>query len=210
MLDPAAAPEGGRGSPLPLRHAPNAARDGRASGRAGAGGRLLFGGHGRADRQRRRPDRRSLGFRLDGSGAGSRAAAWESRKGTTYVPSPVFRDGHFYAVNDGGLATCWEAARGQVKWQERLAGRYRASALLANGLVYAVNDAGVTTVFKASAQRYEEVARNDLGEFVYATPALADGRIFVRTKERLYAVGDCARRAGADDPPKRTASRPTR
>ena len=57
MLDPAPPPEGGRGSAVAVRHARNAQGDGRAGGRAGAGGRLLFGGHGRADRQRRRPDR---------------------------------------------------------------------------------------------------------------------------------------------------------
>jgi outer membrane protein assembly factor BamB len=139
------------------------------------------------------PDRRSLGFRLDGFGSGKREAAWESRKGTSYVPSPVFHEGHFYVVNDGGLATCWEAATGQVKWQERLSGRYRASLVLAEGRLYATNDAGLTTVFKASPQRYEELLRNDLGDLVYATPALSNGRIFIRTKDRLYALGDCSR-----------------
>jgi outer membrane protein assembly factor BamB len=134
------------------------------------------------------PDRRSLGFRVDGA-PGAREAAWESRKGTTYVPSPVFQGGHFYAVSDGGLATCWEAATGQVKWQERLSGRYRASLQVAEGRLYATNDAGMTTVFEASPLRYAEIARNDLGEFVYATPALAGGRVFVRTRDRLYALG---------------------
>ena len=135
------------------------------------------------------PDRRSLAFRLDG--ANGQAPAWESRKGTTYVPSPVFHEGHFYAVNDGGLATAWDARTGEVKWQERLGGRYRASLILAEGRLYATDDAGVTTVFRANPQRYEEVSRNDLGELVYATPALSDGRLFIRTKNRLHAVGEC-------------------
>jgi outer membrane protein assembly factor BamB len=87
-----------------------------------------------------------------------------------------------------------------VKWQERLSGHYRASLVLAEGRLYAVNDAGTTTVFKASPLRFEEIARNDLGDFVYATPALADGRIFLRTKNRLYALGECARRAEAAAP----------
>ena len=146
------------------------------------------------------PDRRSLALPVFGAGA-SRAAAWESRKGTTYVPSPVFHEGHFYAVNDAGLATCWDAATGEVKWQERLSGRHRASLVLARGRLYATSDAGLTTVFKASPMRYEEEARNDLGDFVYATPALADGRIFIRTKNRLHAVGDCAGRRALSLPP---------
>jgi hypothetical protein len=108
------------------------------------------------------------------------------------VPSPVFHQGHFYAVNDGGLATAWDARTGEVKWQERLGGRHRASLVLAEGRLYATDDAGVTTVFKAGPQRYEGVSRNDLGELVYATPAIANGRVFIRTKGRLHAVGECA------------------
>jgi hypothetical protein len=138
------------------------------------------------------PDRRSLAFRLDGRDG--QAPAWESRRGTTYVPSPVFHEGHFYAVADGGLATAWDARTGEVRWQERLGGRYRASLLLAEGRLYATDDGGTTRVFKASPLRYEEIARNDLGEFVYATPALADGRVFMRTRNKLYALGECAPR----------------
>jgi hypothetical protein len=133
------------------------------------------------------PDRRSLAFRLDGGSA----PVWESRRGTTYVPSPVHHEGFFYAVNDGGTATCWDARTGEVRWQERLPGRYRSSLVLAEGRLYATNDAGLTTVFPASPRRFEEVARNDLGEFAYATPAVTDGRLYFRTRSRLLAVGDC-------------------
>jgi outer membrane protein assembly factor BamB len=108
------------------------------------------------------------------------------------VPSPVYHGGTFYAVNDNGLATAWDARTGTVKWQQRLGGRHRASLVLAEGRLYASDDAGVTTVFEADPERYQEVARNDLGELVYATPAVSDGRIFVRTKSRLHAVGECA------------------
>lgn len=142
------------------------------------------------------PDRRSLAFRLDG--ATGQAPAWESRRGTTYVPSPVYHGGHFFAVNDGGLATAWDARTGTVKWQQRLGGRHRASLVLAQGLLYATDDDGVTTVFQASPARYQEVARNDVGELVYATPAISDRRIFIRTKGRLHAVGDCAAPRTAD------------
>jgi len=151
------------------------------------------------------PDRRSLAFRLDG--ADGQAPAWESRRGTTYVPSPVFHGGHFYAVNDGGLATAWDARTGEVRWQHRLGGRHRASLVFAEGRLYATDDAGLTTVFLANPERYEEVARNDLGELVYATPAISDGRIYVRTRGRLHAVGECAAPRAADRPPPRRGGR---
>jgi outer membrane protein assembly factor BamB len=150
----------------------------------GAGHLFVNGGY---------PDRRSLAFRFEGPGAFATAPAWESRRGTTYVPSPVFHEGTFYALSDGGLATAWDGRTGEVRWQERLPGRYRASLLLSEDRLYGINEAGLTTVFRASPARYEALATNDLGEFVYATPALADGRIFVRTRKRLYAIGECAR-----------------
>ena len=157
----------------------------------GAGNLFVNGGY---------PDRRSLSFRFEGPGAFATAPAWETRKGTTYVPSPVFHEGTFYALNDGGLATAWDARTGEVRWQERLPGRYRASLVLAEGRLYGTNDAGLTTIFRASPVRYEVVGTGDLGEFVYATPALADGRIFVRTENRLHAIGECTKRAGRANP----------
>lgn len=144
------------------------------------------------------PDRRSLAFKVaSDEGATRERVAWESRKGTTYVPSPVFHDGHFYAVNDGGLATCWSARSGDVVWQERLPGRFRSSLVLGEGRLYATNDEGTTTVFRATPAGYAPVSTNRLREFVYATPALSGGRIFIRTKSRLHALGDCADKPAA-------------
>ena len=74
MLDPAAPPEGGRGSALAVRHPGDARADGRAGDRAGAGGRVLFGRHGRADRQRQGPDRRELLLPRDEHPAAGRAS----------------------------------------------------------------------------------------------------------------------------------------
>ena len=151
-----------------------------AGSAAGPGVVFLNGGY---------PDRRSLAFRTDLAGDVTRTGLlWESRQGTTYVPSPVFHAGHFYAVADGGVATCWEARTGAVRWQQRLGGRFRASAVLAGGRVYATNEQGRTFVFKAEPGSYQELARNDLDEFVYATPAVAGGSVFVRTKSRLHAI----------------------
>lgn len=58
--------------------------------------------------------------------------------------------------------------------------------MLAEGNVYATNDKGVTTVFRASPQGFESVSVNDVGEFCYTTPAIADGRIYLRTGKHLF------------------------
>jgi outer membrane protein assembly factor BamB len=167
---------------------------------AGAGVVFVSGGY---------PDRRSLGFKLAARGeVKATDVAWESRKGTTYVPSPVFHEGTFYAVNDGGLATAWDARTGEVRWQERLSGRFRASIVLAEDRLYATNDAGVTSIFRALPARYEAVGSGDVGEFVYATPALANGRIFIRTRSRLVALGCTPRTASSSSPGPAASAKP--
>jgi outer membrane protein assembly factor BamB len=86
------------------------------------------------------------------------------------------------------VATCAEAATGKVLWNERLEGDYSASLIGAEGRVYFINEAGLCTVVKA-APTFEVVAKNDLGERTLASPAVADGALFIRTKEHLYRIG---------------------
>jgi len=111
------------------------------------------------------------------------------------VPSPVYHDGHFYSVLDEGILCCINAKTGETVWDERVNGRFRSSLVLAEGNGYATNDKGVTTVFRATPKGFESVAVNDLGEFCYATPAIADGRVYVRTGKRLFCIGPSEARA---------------
>lgn len=60
--------------------------------------------------------------------------------------------------------------------------------MLAAGNVYATNDKGVTTVFRATHQGFASVSVNNLGEFCYTTPAIAEGRIYLRTGNHLYCI----------------------
>lgn len=114
---------------------------------------------------------------------------WKSNRAVSYVPSPVHHEGYVYTVIDDGMLNCADAKTGDLVWEERIGGRFRSSLVLANDNIYATSDKGVTTVFKANPKRFEKVAVNDLGEFCYATPALANGRIYMRTGEALYCIG---------------------
>jgi outer membrane protein assembly factor BamB len=87
------------------------------------------------------------------------------------------------------MMLCFDAKTGESKWEQRLGGRYRASLLLAEGLIYATNDKGVTTVFRATPKSFQQVAVSDLKEFCYASPALSNGRLFIRTAENLFCIG---------------------
>jgi len=136
------------------------------------------------------PDRNRMGVRVDGNGDVTEThIAWRSRRQVTYVPSPVYHDGHFYSVLDEGILCCFNAQTGETVWDQRLEGRFRSSLVMADENIYATNDKGVTTVFRATPKGFECVAVNDLQEFCYTTPAIAEGRIYVRTGSHLFCIG---------------------
>jgi hypothetical protein len=136
------------------------------------------------------PDRNRMGVRVDGSGdVTGTHVAWKSRRQVTYVPSPVYHDGHFYSLLDEGFLCCFNAKTGETVWDQRLEGRFRSSLVLAGGNGYATNDKGVTTVFRATPKGFESLSVNDLKEFCYSTPAIANGRIYLRTGKHLYCIG---------------------
>jgi outer membrane protein assembly factor BamB len=135
------------------------------------------------------PNRTRMAVRVDGSGdVTDTHMVWKSHRQASYVPSPVYHAGHFYSVLDDGMLCCFNAKSGDTVWEQRLEGRFRSSLVLADGKVYATNDKGVTTVFRATPQGFGSVSVNDLGEFCYTTPAIAEGRIYLRTGKHLYCI----------------------
>ena len=116
--------------------------------------------------------------------------AWSYERNVPYVPSPLYHAGHIYMVKDGGIATCLDAKTGERKKQIRLSSRdnYYSSPVYGDGKIYAVSQRGRLSVLSAQ-QDLEEVATADFGEDAYATPAIVDGRIYLRTAERLYCLG---------------------
>jgi outer membrane protein assembly factor BamB len=127
-----------------------------------------------------------IGLNLPKSGT-SASLAWELKKGTPYVPCPLFWKDHIYCVTDRGMATCTSAANGSVVWEERLSDAFHASPVLANGKVYAVNAKGDFYVF-AAEPTYRLIARNPMGEPIIATPAIANGKLIVRGEKHLFCI----------------------
>jgi outer membrane protein assembly factor BamB len=136
------------------------------------------------------PRRTRMAVKASGRGdvTGSQVL-WSLSREVSYVPSPVFHRGRLYSLVDDGLVYCFDARSGKAVWEQRLGGRFRSSLVLADGNLYATNDKGLTTVFRASPERFESVAVNDLKEFCYATLAITDGRIFIRTGGSLFCIG---------------------
>jgi len=112
---------------------------------------------------------------------------WQKDRDCSYVPSPIAFGPYFLVVADNGVATCFEAKTGKSCWRERLGPHYSASLVSANGLVYFLSDKGVMTVVRPGAE-LEVVARNELGENTYASPAISDGQIFLRGDKHLYCI----------------------
>jgi outer membrane protein assembly factor BamB len=104
-----------------------------------------------------------------------------------YVPTPVAYGGHLFAFHDDGTVSCLVAGTGQVVWSAKPAGRYYASPICVGGNLYGVTIDGDVVVLKAGP-KYELLAINPLGQKSYATPAISDGRMFVRTVSRLTAI----------------------
>ncbi|MFO0865362.1 MAG: PQQ-binding-like beta-propeller repeat protein [Gemmataceae bacterium] len=102
---------------------------------------------------------------------------WDNRKDLPYVPSPVALGDHFYFVTDAGFAGCVHAKTGKREWLERISspGGFYASPLIIDGKIYAANSAGDVFVIQADSTACRLLARNELGETIRATPAVADG-----------------------------------
>ena len=95
---------------------------------------------------------------------------------------------HRLLLNDDlGFAHAFDAKTGDIVWEERF-GRTHASLVSAGGLVYFLNDDGICRVVKP-AEKFAVIAKNELGEPTYASPALSDGHIFLRSSKAVYCIG---------------------
>jgi outer membrane protein assembly factor BamB len=113
---------------------------------------------------------------------------WSIPTGAPYVSSLLNYEGLIYMANDAGVVTCVDPRDGQKVWQERIAGIFTASPVAGDGKVYLVSETGETIVLAAGRQA-KVLARNSVGERTVASPAIAGGRIFIRTDDHLVAVG---------------------
>jgi outer membrane protein assembly factor BamB len=105
-----------------------------------------------------------------------------------YVPTPLAHGGLLFAFHDQGHVTCFRSGTGEQLWREKPAGRYYSSPVWVDGRVYCITIKGDVVVLKA-AQEYELLATNPLGETSHATPAIANGRMYLRTLSQLFCIG---------------------
>jgi outer membrane protein assembly factor BamB len=114
-------------------------------------------------------------------------ARWSSQRGVSSIVSPICWDGLLFTMSDAGVLFCRDASTGEIHWSKRLRGRFLASLVAGDGKVYAVNEEGTLFVVAATTSG-GLLAQLSLGESCTATPALAEGCLFIRTAEHLHSI----------------------
>ncbi len=136
------------------------------------------------------PGGQSMAIRPGGHGDVTKThVLWSSPRGVPYVPSAIVVGDYYYLIDDDGIGTCLSTRDGSRVWQKRFSGKYTASPVAGDGKIYFINEAGDTTVIASHTAGYRELARNALGEPVYASPAISAGQLFIRGATHLYCVG---------------------
>ena len=105
----------------------------------------------------------------------------ERTQNLPYVPTPIAHEGHLYLWNDDGIVCCIDLAGdlSENVWRERVGGVYSGSPVLIDGKMYCISEEGFVTVIDASPT-YKKHGASPLGDESYATPAVANGRVYLR------------------------------
>jgi len=104
-----------------------------------------------------------------------------------FVSSPIVVNDLLFTFHDQGQVVCRDAQTGNEKWSEKPGGKFFGSPICVENRLYCMNTEGEVVVIKA-ADRYELMSVNPLGEKTQATPAIADGIMYLRTLTKVFAL----------------------
>jgi outer membrane protein assembly factor BamB len=114
--------------------------------------------------------------------------AYELNRNVPLVPTPVVKDGRLYLWSDDGIVSCFKVANGEMVWRERAGGFFYGSPVCVNNRLYCISRSGEVVVIAAS-DKFEVLGRVSLGEPSFATPAIAGGVMYLRTRTQLFSLG---------------------
>lgn len=128
-----------------------------------------------------------LAIKPSGEGDVTAKVVWRENTAIPEVPSPLLYQGRVYLVRNGGIVTCLNAQSGKVLYRARLGvgGPYYSSPIAVNGRIYVASGDGTVVVF-SGGDELNVLARNDLGEEIFATPAVTGRSLYIRTARHLY------------------------
>jgi outer membrane protein assembly factor BamB len=116
--------------------------------------------------------------------------AWFQPRFSGYTPSPLVYRGRVWVVNNNGVLQVADARTGVEIFKARVGGggqTFSSSPLASDGRIYLLSEDGDTFVLR-DGDKYDEIAKNSLGEMSFATPAPAPGTLFIRTQTKLYRI----------------------
>ena len=116
---------------------------------------------------------------------------WKFTKGTAYVPSPILYGDYVYLITDRGIMTCLEAKTGKVMYEGGrvpIPATFTGSPIAFDGKILLTSEDGDTFIIKAGP-KHEVIGTNSIDEPVYSSPAISDGKIFIRGEKNLYCIG---------------------
>ncbi len=121
--------------------------------------------------------------------------AWSKKRGGPYMPTPIVYGDYFYAGNNQGILTCYNAKNGERIYQQRIGegGAYSASPVAADGKLYFSSEDGDVAVVKAGP-KYELLSMNPLGEVIMASPAISGGMLFIRGQHHVFGIGEATKK----------------
>jgi outer membrane protein assembly factor BamB len=115
------------------------------------------------------------------------AVVWKVRRSVPRKPSLLLEGDLLFGIDDGGIASCWEARTGQEVWRERVGGNYSASPISAEGRIYVFSEEGKATVLEAGRE-FRVLAENQLEDGFMASPAVTGRSLILRTRSSVYRV----------------------
>lgn len=137
------------------------------------------------------PAKKVIAIRTGAVAAGKRVA-WEYAKGTGYVLSNILYGDYVYLLTDSGVVTCVDAETGDIKYEggrPPVSARFMGSPVAFGGFIAMTSEEGETFMLKAGPT-HEIIRTNTVDEPVYSSPAIANGRIYIRGEKHLFAIAN--------------------
>jgi outer membrane protein assembly factor BamB len=136
------------------------------------------------------PEKKAMAVRLGGQGDVLQThLAWRNERSMPYIPTPILVGDYLHIMNDAGVYTCIEPQTGKTLMTGRKLGAVNSSPVSVAGRIYFFEDSGICTVVE-NGSGFKELAKNELGEVVYASPAVSNGHIYIRSEGSLICIGE--------------------
>jgi len=122
----------------------------------------------------------------------ARWVAWQKQQRGPYMPTPLIYGGYLYILGNAGVFDCYDLASGAEIYRQRIPHQgsgFSGSPVASDGRIYLPSEDGDVFVVKAGAH-FELLQRNEMGEPLMATPAIAGGLLLVRTQHHLWGIGE--------------------